>query len=112
MDFSTIQAGLGLMGSAIAWLTAELLRRDKANAQDRAERKVLFDAHIADLKGVIATQTAALARYQTHVEESTQEAAKQERASMVVIMAMGDKMAAMQSEVRQTLTTALSIHRP
>ena len=109
MDFTSQELGLTLMGAGITWLVAELVRREKAATTEKGERHALHQGHIADLKEQLAAQKEALDRYQAHAEKAAADAVAQERASMVVMLAMGDKMAALTSETRQTLNTALSL---
>ena len=97
------------MGGAITWLGAELLRRQKAHDTEKADRQKLHEAHTANLNKVIDGQKETIDRFQASTEKQAADALVQERASMTLIVAMGDRMNNVAVEMRQAIATAISL---
>lgn len=88
-------------GLVISYLVKELVTRHKQYQAEKAERQKLTDAHLGDLKEQIKVQREQIERHQDFYEESQKEARHQERASMAMMGAVGEKIAILTASIQR-----------
>jgi hypothetical protein len=101
-------AGTALSG-VITWLISDRLRLQSAHDKEKAERQKFHEAHLGDLNSVIKAHKELIDRFQAHTEKQSADAIVQERASMALIVAMGERMNNVAIEMRQAVSTAISL---